>query len=324
MKTPFEILAEYGFFPIVEIRDSDTIRPLMRTLIDAGLPIIEITMRTDAALDALRIVRDEFPQVLLGAGTILTCETAKKAHEAGAAFMLSPGFNPKVVDYCVENGYSIAPGISSATQIEWALERGIGTVKFFPAEASGGVASLKAMANPFKMMKFIPTGGIRNQNIASYLSFDPVISCGGTWIAKDNLIRESQFEEIARHVNEAFVASHGFAIEGIELTGGARESDATHVLSSLFGAENALRLVEHGASVSASSDAGVTIVISTINLKRAEALFVRKGLHPDRVLRGEKNEGFYLGGNGCRFKVIRKPQISNPPNAKLERSEPQF
>jgi 2-dehydro-3-deoxyphosphogluconate aldolase/(4S)-4-hydroxy-2-oxoglutarate aldolase len=175
---------------------------LADTLIKGGLPCAEITFRTSAAVDAMRIMAQR-GDILVGAGTVLKVDQVKAAVDAGAQFMVSPGFNPKVAGYCVENNIIITPGISTPSDIEAALDFGIEVLKFFPAEAFGGLKTLKAMSGPYATVKFIPTGGISPMNLLDYLQYSKVLACGGTWVAKSALISEGKFDQILRHTKEA-------------------------------------------------------------------------------------------------------------------------
>jgi len=205
-----EKIGELGIVPVVKIEKAEDALPLGRALMDGDLPIAEITFRTSAAEESIKILNRELPQLLVGAGTVLTVEQAKKAVSTGAKFIVSPGFNPKVVDYCIENDIPVTPGINNPTQIEMALEREIEVVKFFPAEASGGLPLLESMSAPYTGIKFIPTGGINLNNLTSYLSNNKVHACGGSWMVKDNLISSGRFDEITRLTQEAVSIMLGF------------------------------------------------------------------------------------------------------------------
>ena len=171
MSELIEKLETAGLVPVIAIEDAENAVPLARAFADAGLPLAEITFRTAAAEDSIRNITREVPEVLVGAGTVLSVPQVQSAVSAGAKFIVSPGFNPKVVDFCVENGIPVVPGINNPTGIEMALDRGLEHVKFFPAEASGGLKMLKAMSAPYGKVKFLPTGGIKLDNLAEYLSF---------------------------------------------------------------------------------------------------------------------------------------------------------
>ncbi len=203
-------IGELGIVPVVKIEKAEDALPLGRALINGDLPITEITFRTSAAEESIKTLAGELPNLLVGAGTVLTVEQAKKAVSAGAQFIVSPGFNPKVVDYCIENSIPVTPGINNPTQIEMALEREIEVVKFFPAEASGGLSLLESMSAPYTGIKFIPTGGINLNNLCSYLSYNKVHACGGSWMVKADLISSGNFSEITRLTKEAVAIMLGF------------------------------------------------------------------------------------------------------------------
>jgi 2-dehydro-3-deoxyphosphogluconate aldolase/(4S)-4-hydroxy-2-oxoglutarate aldolase len=158
--------------PVITIDDPDDAVPLARALHDGGLSCAEITFRTPRALEALRRITAEAPELFVGAGTVLTTTQAEAAADAGAQFIVAPGFNPRVVDYCLDRGMQVYPGVATPTELEAALEKGLTTLKFFPAEPMGGLAFLKAMAAPTSAWNFMPTGGSMCRNLASYLAFD--------------------------------------------------------------------------------------------------------------------------------------------------------
>ncbi|MDP6046112.1 MAG: bifunctional 4-hydroxy-2-oxoglutarate aldolase/2-dehydro-3-deoxy-phosphogluconate aldolase [Phycisphaerae bacterium] len=198
-------LGQLKLIPVVVIENAADAAPLGQALIDGGLPCAEVTFRTAAAPEAISAM-SKLDGLLLGAGTVLTVDQAKQAVDCGAKFIVTPGFNPKVVGYCVENDISITPGVCTPTQIEAALDFGLNVVKFFPAEAFGGLKTLKAISGPYPMMKFVPTGGINAANIGSYLAFEKVLACGGSWIVKKDLIAANDFAEITRLTQEAMAA----------------------------------------------------------------------------------------------------------------------
>ncbi|MFO8065418.1 MAG: bifunctional 4-hydroxy-2-oxoglutarate aldolase/2-dehydro-3-deoxy-phosphogluconate aldolase [Spirochaetota bacterium] len=198
-----EQLEEAGLVPVISIEDAENAVSLAKALADGGLPVAEITFRTSAAEASIRNISREAPEVLVGAGTVLSVSQVQSAVAAGAKFIVSPGFNPKVVDYCVENGIPVVPGINNPTGIEMALDRGLGHVKFFPAEASGGLKMLKAMSAPYGGVKFLPTGGVKLDNLAEYLAAPMVFAVGGSWVATKELIAKKSFDEIGNRVREA-------------------------------------------------------------------------------------------------------------------------
>ncbi|MGD9139266.1 MAG: bifunctional 4-hydroxy-2-oxoglutarate aldolase/2-dehydro-3-deoxy-phosphogluconate aldolase [Desulfobacterales bacterium] len=199
-------IATLRLIPVVKIEDSKDAVPLGRALLKGRLPIAEITFRTAAAEGAIRVLTAELPELLVGAGTVLTIEQVKSSVDAGARFIVAPGLNPTVVDYCLENNICVVPGVNNPSQIERALERQLKVVKFFPAEASGGLPFLKAVAAPYSDILFMPTGGINLQNVMGYLSFPRVIACGGSWMVESGLIAAGNFEEIEERTRDAVAA----------------------------------------------------------------------------------------------------------------------
>lgn len=193
--------------PILTLEHSESALPLATALVAGGLPVAEITFRTDSAADSIRIIRKKIPEMLIGAGTILCEKQVELASRAGCQFILTPGFNPVVVEASLELGIPIFPGVNNPTDIESAMGFGLEEVKFFPAEASGGVSFLEAMSGPYPTMRFLPTGGICPENLARYLALPNVLACGGSWIANPAFIRMSRYDEITRIGAEAVALS---------------------------------------------------------------------------------------------------------------------
>lgn len=192
--------------PVIVIDDAAQALGLADALAGGGLPCAEITFRTPAASEALRRIAAERPNVLAGAGTVLTTEQAARARDAGARFIVSPGINPKVVEWCQDHSLPVFPGVCTPTEIETALECGLNVVKFFPAEPSGGVGFLRAIAAPFPDLSFMPTGGITAANVREYLAFKRVVACGGSWMAPQDWIQQGAFDRI-REASAAAVSS---------------------------------------------------------------------------------------------------------------------
>lgn len=198
-----EKLSQLGVIPVAVINDSNTAVGLAKALTDGGLPCAEITFRTDAAAEAIKRITEAFPDMLLGAGTVLTKEQVDKAADAGAKFIVTPGFNEDVVKYCIEKELPIFPGCMDTYAIEKALSLGFDTVKFFPAETCGGVAMIKALSGPYRNLKFMPTGGINAGNVEEYLKLPQVVACGGSWMVKGELVDAGRFDEIKALAEEA-------------------------------------------------------------------------------------------------------------------------
>ena len=196
-------IGKTGIVPVVVLNNASDAEPLAEALINGGLPCAEVTFRTEAAEDSIKLMSKKFPEMFVGAGTVLTTEQVDRAIGAGAKFIVSPGFNPKVVEYCLKNNYPITPGIMTPTELEMALGFGLDVVKFFPAENAGGLKMIKAMSAPYTMMKFMPTGGINAANVGDYLACDKILACGGSWMVKGDLIKEGNFAEIEKLTAEA-------------------------------------------------------------------------------------------------------------------------
>ena len=203
MNDTLKEIGHTGIVPVVVLNNASDAEPLANALIKGGLPCAEVTFRTEAAEESIKIMATKFPEMFVGAGTVLTTEQVDRAIGAGAKFIVSPGFNPKVVEYCIKNNYPICPGIMTPTELEMALGFGLDVVKFFPAENAGGLKMIKAMAAPYTMMKFMPTGGINATNVRDYLACDKILACGGSWMVKGDLISAGKFDEIQKLTAEA-------------------------------------------------------------------------------------------------------------------------
>lgn len=203
MKTLEEQFYEYAVVPVVVLDDADDAAPLAEALIKGGLPCAEVTFRTEAAEESIRIMSEKYPEMLVGAGTVLTTEQVDRAVAAGAKFIVSPGFDPEIVDYCMEKNFPVFPGCVSPSEVAQAVKRGLKVVKFFPAEQAGGLAMLKAMAAPYTMLKFMPTGGINTKNLKEYLGFSKILCCGGSWMVKGDMIKNKEFDKITEMTREA-------------------------------------------------------------------------------------------------------------------------
>ena len=196
-------LKDAGIIPVVAINDADKAAPMAEALVKGGLPVIEITFRTDAAEQAIKNITANVKDAIVIAGTVLTPEQAERAVNAGAVGIVAPGLSLKTAKWCKEHDIPFCPGIQTPTEIEMALDLGITTVKFFPAEPAGGLKMIKAVAAPYTMMRFMPTGGLNAENVKEYLQYDKIVACGGSWIAKSSLIENGEFDKIEALAKEA-------------------------------------------------------------------------------------------------------------------------
>ena len=203
MDAMIELIEKTGVVPVVVLEDAKDAEPLAKALCEGGLPCAEVTFRTAAAADCIRIMSEKYPEMLVGAGTVLTTEQVDRAVANGAKFIVSPGFDPEIVDYCLGKDIPVFPGVITPSEVAQAVKRGLKVVKFFPAEQFGGVATIKAMAAPYVGLKFMPTGGVNAKNLESYLSFHKIIACGGSWMVKGDLVKAGKFDEIKALTEEA-------------------------------------------------------------------------------------------------------------------------
>lgn len=203
MNTISKTIQEMGVVPVVVLNDAKDAKPLAQALCEGGLPCAEVTFRTEAAEESIRLMTECYPDMFVGAGTVLTTEQVDRAVNAGAKFIVSPGFDPEIVDYCLEKNIPIYPGCITPSEVAQAVKRGLEVVKFFPAEQFGGVSTIKALAAPYVGVKFMPTGGVNAKNLDNYLSCDKIVACGGSWVVKGDLVVEGKFDEIKSLVEEA-------------------------------------------------------------------------------------------------------------------------
>jgi 2-dehydro-3-deoxyphosphogluconate aldolase/(4S)-4-hydroxy-2-oxoglutarate aldolase len=240
MNPILEEISLLGIVPVIALDHADDALPLAKALYEGGLPCAEITFRTEAAEESIKRITEAYPDMLVGAGTVLTTEQVERARKAGARFIVSPGFNPKVVSYCVEHNIPITPGCSSPSDIEQALEFGLEVVKFFPAEASGGIAKIKALSAPYGNVKFMPTGGINAKNLTSYLEFKKILACGGSWMVNKDLLAAKDFDGIKKLTQEAVQLVLGFKLDHIGInTENEREAHTiAETFATIFGFTN--------------------------------------------------------------------------------------
>ena len=230
-------LYSIGLIPVIKIENPDDAVPLAKALIDGGLPAAEITFRTACAAEAINNITEAYPEMLVGAGTVLTTEQVDAAIAAGSKFIVSPGLNPKVTSYCLSKGVPMLPGCSNPSDIEAALELGLKTVKFFPAEAAGGLKMLKAMAAPYGQLTFMPTGGINADNLLEYLKFNKIVACGGSFMVKDELVKEKKWDEITALTKDAVKKMLGleFTHMGINTENKDEAEKSAKIFQLLFG-----------------------------------------------------------------------------------------
>ena len=196
-------ISELVIVPVVVLNDAKNAERLAQALCEGGLPCAEVTFRTDAAEESIKIMHEKYPEMVLGAGTVLTIDQVDRAVAAGASFIVSPGFDPEIVDYCIQKNIPVVPGCITPSEIAQAVKRGLTTVKFFPAEQFGGVKTIKALAAPYVGLTFMPTGGISADNINDYLSCSSVIACGGSFMVSGKMISAGEFDKIKELTEEA-------------------------------------------------------------------------------------------------------------------------
>lgn len=230
-------ISDIGIVPVIAIDDAEKAVPLAKALVAGGLPVAEITFRTAAGEAAIRAISREVPEMLVGAGTVLTHDQLDRALDAGARFIVSPGFNPDMVRYGLSKGALMVPGTATPGEMEQAMALGLEVVKFFPAEQNGGVAKLKALAGPYKTLKWMPTGGVNAKNLADYLAFDQIVACGGTWMVKKDLIEAENWAEITRLTREAVDTMLGFSLAhvGINCLDAQASERTARTICGLFG-----------------------------------------------------------------------------------------
>ncbi|MCL2422183.1 MAG: bifunctional 4-hydroxy-2-oxoglutarate aldolase/2-dehydro-3-deoxy-phosphogluconate aldolase [Defluviitaleaceae bacterium] len=232
MNAIMEKIRKIGIVPVVKLDNAKDAVPLAKALIDGGLACAEITFRTDAAEESIKNIVKAYPDMLVGAGTVLTLAQLDKAVNAGAKFVVSPGLNPEIVKACIAKGVPVCPGCSSPTDIEMAMSLGLKTVKFFPAGNIGGIEAIKAMSAPYSGLTFMPTGGVNAKNINDYLNFNKVIACGGSWMVDPKLIEVGDFAEITKRTKEAVSTVLGFTLMHIGVN--CASEDKAHDVAKLF------------------------------------------------------------------------------------------
>lgn len=284
MDKMIEEIRSYGLIPVIKIDDAEKAVPLAKALCDGGLPAAEVTFRTAAAKDAIAKMSAAFPDMLIGAGTVLTTAQVDEAVAAGAKFIVSPGLNPKVVRYCLDKEIPILPGCATPSDMEQAIELGLSVVKFFPAEANGGLKSIKAMSAPYTQLRFMPTGGVNEQNLGDYLAFPKIIACGGSFMVNDALIQAGDFAAITELTRKAVSIVMGFELAHVGVN--ANSSSEALAIANLLGTMFSFPVKEGNSSVFAGPvevmkepyrAANGHVAIRVNDLSRAMAYFTRKG-----------------------------------------------
>lgn len=288
MDKMIEEIRSYGLIPVIKIDDAEKAVPLAKALCDGGLPAAEVTFRTAAAKDAIARMSAAFPEMLIGAGTVLTTAQVDEAVAAGAKFIVSPGLNPKVVRYCLDKEIPILPGCATPSDMEQAIELGLSVVKFFPAEANGGLKSIKAMSAPYTQLRFMPTGGVNEQNLGDYLAFPKIIACGGSFMVNDALINAGDFAAITELTRKAVSIVMGFELAHVGVN--ANSSSEALAIANLLGTMFSFPVKEGNSSVFAGPvevmkepyrAANGHVAIRVNDLSRAMAYFTRKGFEFD-------------------------------------------
>lgn len=228
-----------GIVPVIKLENTDDAVNLAKALYDGGIRCAEVTFRAEGADKVISQMVKAYPDMLVGAGTVLTIDQCDRAIDAGAKFCVAPGLNPAVVKHCLDRGVPFAPGVANGSQIEQAMELGLDFVKFFPAEQAGGLAYIKAVSAPYSSMKFMPTGGVNEQNLNTYLAFKKIVCCGGSWIVPDNLVKAGKWDEITALCRSAVNKMLGFSLAhvGINCADEDEAKRVTAMFSALFGWE---------------------------------------------------------------------------------------
>ena len=310
-----------GILPVIKLEDAANAVPLAKALYEGGIPCAEVTFRTKSAGESIKQMTENFPEMLIGAGTVLTHEQVDQAIEAGAKFIITPGMNPDTIEYCQGKGVPVIPGCATPGDVEKAIGFGLRTVKFFPAEVNGGLAAIEAMGAPYSQMRFIPTGGVSPKNVCNYLKCDKVVACGGTWMVPSKEIESHNFDKIRELTEEAVRLMHGFRLAHVGLNcEDAEEAKRTaEKFDLLFG----FKPVDNPGSIFSGSyvenlkspylgEKG-HIAIGVNSVERAEAYLNRKGIEfneKSTVYRKDgKIQAVYMKEEICGFAIhlVRNP-----------------
>lgn len=319
MKELINRIHDIGIVPVIAIDDAKKAVPLAKALVKGGLPVAEVTFRTESAEEAIRTIVKEVPEMIVGAGTVLTKEQADRAIDAGVNFIVSPGFNPEITRYVLDRDVCMIPGTATPGEMEQAMSMGLSVVKFFPAEQNGGVAKLRALAGPYKTLKWMPTGGVNTGNLVDYLSFHQILACGGTWMVKKDLIEGEKWDEITGICRAAVKNMLGLELKHIGINS-ANEEEAektAKTLCALFGLEykpgNSSIFAGKEFEIMKSKGRGTNghIAIATWDVDRAIYHLSGNGASFDESTRSRDDKGtkvIYLEGEfgGFAIHLVRK------------------
>lgn len=318
----FKQIESMGILPVIKLNDAKDAVPLAKALCEGGLPCAEVTFRTDAAKDSIAAMTEAFPDMLVGAGTVLNAEQVDEAVAAGAKFIVSPGLNPDTVKYCVDKEIPILPGCANPSDIEQAIKYGLKVGKFFPAEATGGLKAIKAMSAPYSQMRFMPTGGINPSNVSDYLAEDFILACGGTWMVPSAEIEAGNFDKIKELTEEAVRSMLGFRLAhvGINCFNEVEAHKVADAFDGMFGFapnENPSSIFSAGyVETMKSPFLGKKghIAIATYSVERAKAYLERKGVgfNEDSIVYrpNGKIQAVYMAEEvgGFAIHLVRKPK----------------
>lgn len=302
MNAVLKQIANIGIVPVIAIDDVDKAVPLAKALLAGGIPCAEVTFRTAEGEEAIRRMTKEVPEILVGAGTVLTTEQVDRAMDAGATFIVSPGLNPEVVAYCNEKNIPITPGCANPSDVEQAIALGLDVVKFFPAEQAGGLPYIRSMAAPYTNMKFMPTGGVNAKNLSEYLAFDRIIACGGSWMVSKDLISGGKFDEIESLCKEAVHTMLDFHLAhvGINTENSEQAKAGAKLFEKMFGftTREGEKSVHAGAYVELMNQPGRGenghIAIGTPHVERAVYHLERQGIVFDHASENKDAKGKLL------------------------------
>lgn len=293
MSIVLEQIGNMGLVPVVVIDDAELAVPTAKALIDGGLGIMEITMRTEQGIEAIKRVKSACPDMLVGAGTVLSAEKAKESVEAGAEFIVSPGLDNEIVEWCLDNNIAVTPGVATPTEIQQALKYNLTVLKFFPADVYGGIKGCKALYGPYRMVKFIPTGGASKENLADFVDKSFIHAVGGSWMCKTSDINDKNFDKITHIVKESIDILLGFELAHVGINAASEQESlaAAKKFSDVFGFNlkqgNSSNFSGKGIEVNKSQGPGDMghIAIKTNSIPRAVYYLEKKGYRVDWTTR---------------------------------------